>query len=285
MNRRPVILLGKRQINGTVLSDDGRSMMRARLTAAMVTALARWTPYLESEMCGLRSLVRPGSVCVDIGSAAGLYTMALSRLAGADGQVHSVEPLPFTHLFWTRVLSAGQRANVRHHSIALGVEPGTETMSVPIGRYGLVTGRSFLNRRADGPDSNAEFYGRVAVTVAVDTLDELCAREAIGRLDFVKIDVEGAELQVLQGGRQVIEAHQPVLLIEIEARHAARYRCSPDDITGWLLERGYTMHTWRHGWRQADQIEAGTRNYLFRPPGQDAQAAPARSRRGRPVAA
>ena len=260
-------------------------MMRAKVTAAMVTALARWTPYLESEMCGLRSLVRPGSVCVDVGSAAGLYTMALSRLAGADGQVHSVEPLPFTHLFWTRVLAAARSGNVRHHTVALGVAPGPETMSVPIGRYGLVTGRSFLNRRANGPDSNAEFAGRIAVTVAVDTLDELCEREAMSRLDFVKIDVEGAELQVLEGGQRVIETHQPVLLIEIEVRHAARYRCSPDDITGWLFQRGYTMHVWRRGWRRADRVEAGTRNYLFRPPRPAASAMPAASDQRRSVAA
>jgi FkbM family methyltransferase len=45
--------------------------------------------------------------------------------------------------------------------------------------------------------------------VLVDRLDAFCSREAIGRVDFVKIDVEGAELQVLQGGREVIEAHRP----------------------------------------------------------------------------
>jgi FkbM family methyltransferase len=261
-----------------------RSTARARLTASAVTSLARWTPYLESEMCGLRRLVRPGSVCVDVGSAAGLYTTALSRLAGPAGQVHSVEPLPFSHPFWSRVLGAGRPANVRHHPVALGLEPGTETMSVPIGRYGLVTGRSFLARRASGPDPNAEFAGRITVTVAVDTLDELCAREATSRLDFVKIDVEGAELQVLEGGRRVIGAHRPVLLIEIEARHAARYQCCPDDITGWLFRRGYTMHVWRHGWRETGRIQPDTRNYLFLPPGPDAQLPqPARPRR--PLAA
>jgi Methyltransferase FkbM domain len=163
-------------------------------------------------------------------------------------------------------------------------------MSVPIGRYGLVTGRSFLSRRAGGPDPNAEFAGRIAVTVAVDTLDELCEREAISRLDFVKIDVEGAELQVLEGGQRVIETHRPVLLIEIEARHAARYGCSPDDITSWLFQRGYTMHVWnmhawRRGWRGADRIEAGTRNYLFRPPHPEARAVPAASDQRRFVAA
>jgi FkbM family methyltransferase len=243
--------------------------MRETLTAGALTSLARRTPYLESELCGLRNLVQPGSVCIDVGSAAGIYTAVLARLVGPAGQVHSIEPLPFAHLLWVRVLGARQAANVRHHSLALGMEPGSETMSVPVGRYGLVTGRSFLTRRAGGPDPNAEFDGQIRVTVPVETLDNFCAREEISRVDFMKIDVEGAELQILEGGQHVIETHQPVILVEIEARHTARYRSSPANITGWLLGRGYTMHTWRHGWHKCDAVEEGTRNYLFCPPALD----------------
>jgi FkbM family methyltransferase len=272
-------------MNGTARSGYRRSMARAKLTAAMITSIARWTPYLEGEMCGLQHLIRPGSVCIDVGSAAGLYTMALSRLAGPAGQVYSVEPLAFAHLFWARILNARQTHNVRHHAVALGAEPGIETMSVPVGRYGLVTGRSFLARQAGGPDSNAEFAGQIVVTVDVDTLDGLCAREAISHVDFIKIDVEGAELQVLEGGRKVIETHRPVMLIEIEARHAARYRCSPDDITGWLFQRGYTMHTWRHGWRQVSCVYPGTRNYLFRPSGPGADEPRQAANRPEPLGA
>jgi FkbM family methyltransferase len=238
--------------------------MRHRLTASAVTSVARWTPYLESEMCGLRAVVRPGSVCIDVGSAADLYTTVLSRLAGPAGQVHSIEPLPFAHLLWARLLNARQAHNVRHHCLALSRGAGTAPMSVPVGRYGLVTGRSYLMRQAGGPDSNAEFAGQIPVIVTVDTLDDFCAREGIGRVDFVKIDVEGAELQVLEGGEDVIEAHRPAMLIEIEARHTARYGHSPEDVAGWLTRRGYVMHTWRHGWREACRIEPGTRNYLFR---------------------
>jgi FkbM family methyltransferase len=254
---------------GTGLDGSRRAMTRVALTAAAITALARWTPYLEKEMCGLRDLIRPGSVCVDVGSAAGLYTVALSHLAGPTGVVHSVEPLAFAHLMWARVLNARDARNVRHHAVALGAEPGTEVMSVPYGRYGLVTGRSFLTQRAGGPDSNTEFAGQIAVTVSVDTLDGLCEREAMARLDFIKIDVEGAELQVLEGGQRAIGTYMPVMLIEIEARHAARYGCSPDDVVGWLTSRGYTMHTWQRGWSAADRIHPGTRNYLFIPPGRD----------------
>lgn len=247
-------------------ADAGPCGRRAKLTAASVLLAARLTPYLEAELLGLPALVVPGSVCVDVGAAAGLYTVALSRLAGPAGRVHSVEPLPFAHPVWTRLLRARHAPNVRHHAVALGAEPGSGQLSVPIGRYGPVTGRSFITRRSAGLGANAEFGGHICVAVSVDTLDGLAARAGLTRLDFVKIDVEGAELQVLEGGRHVIESLRPALLVEIEARHTARYRYSPEDIAGWLTRRGYTMHVWRDGWREAGRVCLHTRNYLFRPP-------------------
>jgi FkbM family methyltransferase len=241
------------------------SEMRAGLTAAAIYGLARWTPYVESEIQGLRRVVNPGSVCIDVGAAAGLYTMALSRLCGRSGRVHSVEPLPFANFQLARLLSAWQAINVCRHAVALGAQPGRDIMHVPLGRYGLVTGRSFLDGSAAGPDPNVEFANQISVAVTVDTLDALCSREGIDRLQFVKIDVEGAELQVLEGGKAIIDALRPVMLVEIEARHTARYRRTPEEVVAWMCDRGYTMHTWQRGWRPAVSIDPGTRNYLFRP--------------------
>jgi FkbM family methyltransferase len=235
---------------------------RTALTGALIRLLARQTQYLEKEVLGLRHVVGPGGVCVDVGAAAGLYTVALSGLVGSSGQVLSVEPLPFVHPLLTRLLRTGR--NVSRHALALGAEPGTGTMSVPMGRYGPVTGRSFLAWRTDGLGSNAEFAGHVDVVVAVDTLDALCGRAGLARLDFLKIDVEGAELHVLAGGAGVIEEFRPAILVEIEARHIRRYRHSAADVVDWLRARGYVMHSWRDGWRETTEVCERQRNYLFR---------------------
>ncbi len=248
--------------NGHV-SNGHAGPMRGRLAAATIGALARLTPYVESEIRGLRYVVGPGAVCVDIGAAGGIYTLALSRLAGPTGMVHSVEPLSFANRHVARLLKVGRATNVRQHPVALGAESGAEIMSVPVGRFGMVTGRSFLDRRTGGPDPNVEFAKKLSVQVTVETLDRLCEQEGIDRLDFVKIDVEGAELQVLEGGRDVIEKFRPAILVEIEARHAARYRQTPDEVTSWMLARGYSMYSWQRGWRPARTIDPTTRNYLF----------------------
>lgn len=241
------------------------SRARQAVATAIVLQLARRTRFAEAEMLGLRDLIRPGSVCFDIGAAAGLYTLALSRLAGPQGQVHSFEPVPFAHPVLTRILGGRSSGNVCHHQVALGAEPGRGVMSVPVGRLGPVTGRSFLDADCDGPGSNAEFRGQMGVDVEVRTLDEVCAAAELTRLDFIKIDVEGAELQVLKGGRASIERFRPALLVEIEDRHTARYRHPGSEVATWLSERGYLMHTWQNGWQRTDVVCAHARNYLFRP--------------------
>jgi FkbM family methyltransferase len=239
--------------------------MRAKMTNASVMMLARLTPYVESELLGLASVVGPGSVCIDAGAAAGLYSLALSRLVGPSGEVHSIEPLSFAHPIWRRVLDSQGCANVRYYNLALGTEAGPGVMSVPSGRYLHVTGRSFLAGKATGLGPNVEFTSHEEIPVEVDTLDALVERAGLTRLDFIKIDTEGGELHVLQGGERAIKEFRPAILVEIEARHTARYEYAPEELVDWLVERGYRMYTWRHGWRQASQVSLDRRNYLFRP--------------------
>jgi FkbM family methyltransferase len=239
---------------------------RPALTAALANLVARRTSYLDDELPALSTVVGPGDVCVDVGSAAGLYSQALSHLVGPTGLVHSVEPVLFGHPLWTRVLGAQRRGNVRHHVMALGAEPGRAAMRVPFtAAGGPATSRSFLDWRTHGLGSNAEYPHHVEVLVEVDTLDGLCDAAGLTRLDFVKIDVEGGELHVLHGGQRTVEQLRPTMLIEIEARHTARYEYSPDEVVTWLTDRGYTMSLWRHGWQHADRVCPHAHNYLFRP--------------------
>jgi FkbM family methyltransferase len=206
-------------------------------------------------------------VCVDVGAAAGIYTQLLAELVGPTGQVLSIEPLAFAHPLWSRVLGSYRRPTVTRHRLALGAEPGKATMSVPAGRHGLVTGRSFLAVHTDGVGSNAEFTRQIEVDVEVETLDRLVEREGLRRLDFVKIDVEGGELAVLRGGGATIDKFRPALLLEIEERHISRYQHTAADVVAELTRRGYTMNIWQRGWQPTTTVCAHSRNYLFLPNG------------------
>jgi hypothetical protein len=54
------------------------------------------------------------------------------------------------------------------------------------------------------------------------------------------------------------------VLVEIETRHLSRYGHSAPTVVDWLLQRGYTMYTWRNGWRETTEVSEQHRNYLFR---------------------
>ncbi|GAA3759838.1 FkbM family methyltransferase [Salinactinospora qingdaonensis] len=227
--------------------------------------LGRTTPWLEPELAGLRSVVRSGAVCVDAGAALGLYTAVLADLVGPRGTVHSVEPLLFAHPVWNAVLRPRAGGNVQRHALALGAAPEETVIRVPVRRGSLVTGRSFIDSGAHGVGSNDEFESHIDVRVQVDTLDRLCASAGIDRVDFIKADVEGAELALLTGARVTIERDRPDLLIEIEERHARRYGTGPEAVVDWLTQRGYRMYA-LHGatWRPIARVVAPVRNYLFR---------------------
>jgi len=228
-------------------------------------ALARLTPYAEAELIGLRKIVKPGDVCVDVGAALGLYTVTLSRLVGPQGTVHSVEPLVFAHPALSYVLRPREGRNIRRHSVALGNGQGREVMSVPVRHGSPVTGRSFLTAGANGLGSNEEFDEHLDVVVKTDTMDHFVEVNGISRLDFVKADVEGAELRVLEGAKGTIERLKPTFLLEIEERHVERFGYQAKDVADFLTERGYRMSTWHGGeWVPTRTIGDEVRNYLFR---------------------
>ena len=211
--------------------------------------------------------MRAGDVCLDIGAEYGLYTHTLASLVGPTGVVHSFEPLPGpARLLATTLKLAGAR-QVQLHTVALGSQDGAGALSVP-SRHGLpVHGRAFLTTGATGVGPNIEFPTARLVDVQVHTLDKVCAGKPLGRVDFIKADVEGGELAVLHGAAETIAAHHPVLLLEIEARHLAKYAVTPADITTWLAEHGYRMSVWLTGsWQHAAEVTAAHRNYLFTSP-------------------
>ncbi|MBB5774259.1 FkbM family methyltransferase [Nonomuraea jabiensis] len=235
-------------------------MMRVGAVAAMLRAGAA-VSLSEPELLGLAEHVRPGAVCFDIGAAYGMYTYPLARLAGPAGQVHSFEPLPVPY----RILEAGWRAigarNVRVTNAALSSSTGYQRLRLPY-RFGLpIHGWAHLEEGLKHPGSSAA--ARI-VEVPVYTVDRVCELRELPRVDFIKMDVEGYEAEVLKGAEWTIEQHRPALLLEIEDRHLGKYGRDSAEVAGSLLARGYRMHVWHRGrWNRADRVSTRWRNYLF----------------------
>ncbi|WP_079063413.1 FkbM family methyltransferase [Streptacidiphilus griseoplanus] len=243
----------------------------ARYPGVRVTSVARtlrWAadrwPFVEEEVAGLRPLVRPGAVCLDIGAEYGLYTWTLSALAGPRGAVHSFEPLPGPARWLSTTAALLGCGNVTVHRTALGERSHQGTMSLPRRRLLPVHGRAYLTEGATGPGPNTEFAVSRPVPTQVRTVDELCDRLRLRKVDFIKADVEGAEAAVLAGARNTLLRDRPALLLEIEDRHLEKYRTKAAELVDRLTGLDYAMYRrQRGGWSRVDEVTEQCRNYLF----------------------
>jgi FkbM family methyltransferase len=155
---------------------------------------------------------RPGDVAIDGGGCWGETALWLAHKVGPEGVVHSFEPTPCNLAVLHSNLQANPElaARINVHPAALGdstdeqlwltdrLEPGV----------GMKTGEQIAQVLAQTP-------GAPVVAVSCDTIDALVAREGLPRVDFIKLDVEHAELAVLRGAAQTIAAHRPRLAISI----------------------------------------------------------------------
>ena len=169
-----------------------------RLVMPLRFGYRRLLGRLDRELQLLPVLVGARATALDIGANVGLYTYALARWFT---RVEAFEPLPES----AAVIEAYGAPNVRVHRVALSARRGTGVLHVP-----LEGGRTNSQRA-----SFASGVEGKAVEVPLETVDHF----EFENVSFMKIDVEGHELEVLKGAVQTLAAHRPVLLVEIERRH------------------------------------------------------------------
>jgi FkbM family methyltransferase len=154
--------------------------------------------------------VKPGATVVDVGASWGPFTYHLARLVGTSGVVYSYEPHPANAEALQRVAQA--RPGVHFRAAAVSDVAGSAEMLVPRQGKHRVTAQSSLAHGFEAVDG-VDVDRLVVPTIRLD--DEI----GTSQVDFVKIDVEGYELAVLQGGASMFRRCLPPLLIEIEQRH------------------------------------------------------------------
>jgi FkbM family methyltransferase len=182
----------------------------------------------EPELRALHRFVGKGDTVVDIGAHKGMYTYWLWRLVGPRGSVRAYEPQPDLADQLRRGLAGRRFANVTVSQAALSSRRGTARLSVPVEDGRRIIGHASLLQHGDDP---------TAATFEVETvpLDE----EGLAGVSFVKCDVEGFELDVLEGARGLLAAAHPTLLVEVEHRHAGG---RVGDTLALLSEHGYSPY-------------------------------------------
>ena len=155
----------------------------------------------------LREVVKPGMTVIDVGANVGQMTMEMAHLVGASGQVIAIEPAP-VNLAILRAHVSGNGFSKRVKVIAAAVcaqDQARLEISVPtVGVSGVSSG---FQLNGIGLQLSAE-NRQHAIGVETLTLDGLCERDGISPA-VIKIDVEGAEWDVLKGASDCLSRHRP----------------------------------------------------------------------------
>ncbi|HEX9398072.1 MAG TPA: FkbM family methyltransferase [Burkholderiales bacterium] len=188
-----------------------------------------------NEFAFLDRVLKPGQVFVDAGANDGLYSLFASRKLGESGTVLAIEPSrrELDHLRQHAVLN--RAVNIQVAPVALGAASGKATLMVADGRH--------AGHNTFGLFGHGGTRCELVADVPVERLDDLLAREALPRLDVLKLDVEGAEAAVLEGARGAIAQSRPLLLVEIFDDALRAQGSSARELIGKLDALGYELYT------------------------------------------
>jgi FkbM family methyltransferase len=171
----------------------------------------------------LKAIVRPGMTVYDLGANVGFISMIAARLVGPDGRVVSFEPLPANVRQIKHNAALNGFSHVTVFEAALGREDGQACFDVT---DFPTTGR-LHNEKKIHEEKTSE------LTVIVRQLDSVLAEIGIQQPDIIKMDVEGAEVDVLAGAYQTLAQARPLLLIELHGTN--------DAVAQALAEQGYEV--------------------------------------------
>lgn len=192
--------------------------------------LLNFEAYDETELALLLKIMVPDALIFDVGANCGWYSLVLGRSL-PNAQIHAFEPIPHTCQILSRNLELNGLDHVTVH---------------PIGLSDIGGAREFLYTPQCSGATSLQLTGQpgevFTVPVVTKTLDEFCGHENLIP-DFIKCDVEGAELLVLRGGERTLSEYKPILLLELLRKWAAKFHYHPNEVLDLLSRYGYRCYT------------------------------------------
>jgi FkbM family methyltransferase len=172
--------------------------------------------------------VRRGDVCYDIGANLGFFSVLLGRLTGPAGSVYAFEPVAGNASIIERNARLNRLPNIEVLRVALCAVDGQEVLLLADHVGGAVL------KTAGAPPDLAG-----SLTVETARLDTLVERRRIKPPNIVKIDVEGAEMHVLQGMEGVLRQWAPIVVVELDDETALACERKVSMCRTFLHDRGY----------------------------------------------
>jgi len=184
--------------------------------------------YEEEEVNMITKLIKPGDIVFDIGANIGWHTLCV-LLNHKETTVYSFEPIKETYQYLIKNLKLNKCGTDKAFNIGLSDENTTGKFYYDI-EYSPASSMADLRESED----------TVTVECKVKKLDDFISSTlSLKKLDFIKCDVEGAELLVFQGGYETIKKYKPIILTEMLRKWAAKFNYHPNQIISFLKDLGY----------------------------------------------
>jgi FkbM family methyltransferase len=185
------------------------------------------------EVLFILSALEPGMVFFDVGANAGLFTVSAAKKIGSK-QVYAFEPCSSTCKLLKRNLQLNGFADVRVEQVALGDSAGKGVLQVN------ARGKDGLNTLGHATHPGSQVVGQEEVRII--TLDAFLKDRGVARVDVMKVDIEGAELMLFRGARELLErADAPLILYEGFGFLTRGFGYHPVEILWFLESCGYSL--------------------------------------------
>ena len=198
----------------------------------------------------LLKIIKPGDICWDIGANIGFYTCLLASRVGDTGAVVAFEPALRTCGYLCENISLNQFTNVT--VVNKGLSDSVEQRHLYYAEAGLAEGTASL-KYANGRAASER--------VTLDTIDNLIREMPVP--DFIKIDVEGYQLEVLRGGEYCLKTHAPLLMAELKDVGETN-RAMFEGIENYVADLGYQLYEIRkYSLRRCEKLSDTPKRNFF----------------------
>lgn len=198
-----------------------------------ISDICDWYVYFglqEPEGDRLFDLVREGDTVIDVGANIGVMSLNFASRCGPSGRVIGFEPDPVNFDRVTANIKLNKFNNIRIENLALADKPGRLKL------FRIDPRNPGMNRFLPPNQQRGE-----AIEVSVATLDEFIAENPMERIDLIKIDVEGFEMNVLKGARATISRWRPKLYIEVINASLKANGASARQLLSWVAGLNYRI--------------------------------------------